>query len=36
MISASIIWIAHIGLDRMHGYGPKLPSGFRQTDLGVL
>lgn len=29
-----IIWIAHIGMDRMFGYGMKLPGGFKQTHLG--
>ena len=29
------IWTAHIGLDRMLGYGLKYPSGFGSTHLGV-
>ncbi|MCC6627972.1 MAG: DUF4260 domain-containing protein [Chloroflexi bacterium] len=27
------IWLAHIGLDRLIGYGLKYPSGFRDTHL---
>lgn len=30
------IWIAHIGLDRMLGYGLKLDGGFEQTHLGLI
>jgi hypothetical protein len=30
------IWTAHIGLDRMLGYGLKYPSGFGETHLGTL
>lgn len=30
----SIIWIAHIALDRMLGFGLKYDSGFRDTHLG--
>jgi Domain of unknown function (DUF4260) len=29
-----LIWIAHIGMDRMLGYGLKYASGFRDTHLG--
>jgi hypothetical protein len=29
-----LIWIAHIGMDRMLGYGLKYSSGFRDTHLG--
>jgi Domain of unknown function (DUF4260) len=32
----SLIWFAHIGLDRALGYGLKYPMGFRVTHLGVL
>ena len=28
------IWVAHIGLDRMLGYGLKSESGFGETHLG--
>lgn len=30
---AALIWLAHIGLDRMVGYGLKYPDGFRGTHL---
>ncbi|MGO9135774.1 MAG: DUF4260 domain-containing protein [Methylovirgula sp.] len=37
MIEAlALIWIAHIGLDRLLGFGLKYPSGFRDTHLGQL
>jgi hypothetical protein len=32
----ALIWIAHIGLDRMMGFGLKYGSAFRDTHLGVL
>lgn len=34
-ISFGIIWMAHIGFDRMLGYGLKLES-FKQTHLGSI
>lgn len=30
------IWAAHIGLDRMLGYGLKLDGGFQTTHLGPI
>ncbi|WP_052951758.1 DUF4260 domain-containing protein [Devosia soli] len=30
------IWVAHIGFDRMLGYGLKLDGGFDQTHLGPI
>ena len=30
------IWVAHIGFDRMLGYGLKLDGGFGQTHLGAI
>ena len=30
------IWIAHIGADRLLGYGLKLSGGFDQTHLGPI
>ncbi|HLV26219.1 MAG TPA: DUF4260 domain-containing protein [Gemmatimonadales bacterium] len=30
------IWTAHIGLDRLLGYGLKLTTGFRDTHLGPI
>lgn len=29
----SLIWIAHIGMDRMFGYGLKYPTKFQDTHL---
>ena len=30
------IWLAHIGFDRVLGYGLKYPTGFRDTHLGEI
>ena len=30
------IWAAHIGYDRMLGYGLKYPTGYKDTHLGRL
>jgi hypothetical protein len=32
----ALIWFAHIGLDRMLGFGLKRTSGFRDTHLGGI
>ena len=32
----ALCWLAHIGMDRMLGYGLKYGSGFGHTHLGVL
>ncbi|MEX2466238.1 MAG: DUF4260 domain-containing protein [Gemmatimonadota bacterium] len=32
----AIIWVAHIGFDRLLGYGLKLPTGFQHTHLGAI
>ena len=32
--SIALIWIAHIGFDRMVGYGLKYSDGFKHTHLG--
>ncbi len=32
----AVIWAAHIGFDRMLGYGLKYASGFKDTHLGSL
>lgn len=32
----AIVWAAHIGFDRLVGYGLKHPTGFRDTHLGSL
>ena len=34
--AAGALWMAHVGFDRMLGYGLKLPSGFRDTHLGRI
>jgi hypothetical protein len=33
LVSLSLIWIAHIGFDRMLGYGLKYPTRFKDTHL---
>lgn len=33
---ASLPWFAHIGMDRLFGYGLKLPSAFTHTHLGTI
>lgn len=35
-LQLALIWLAHIGLDRMVGYGLKYPSGFGDTHLQRL
>jgi hypothetical protein len=32
-LSVALIWLAHIGGDRLFGYGLKYPSGFRDNHL---
>lgn len=32
-IQLALIWTAHVGLDRMLGYGLKYPTGFTDTHL---
>lgn len=36
LLPYALIWIAHIGVDRMMGYGLKYPTGFGWTHLGKL
>ena len=31
-----VIWIAHIGFDRLIGYGLKYPTAFKDTHLGKI
>jgi hypothetical protein len=33
-ISLGLIWLGHVGFDRLMGYGLKYPSGFGRTHLG--
>jgi hypothetical protein len=35
-LALPIIWAAHIGFDRLLGYGLKYPSAFRDTHLGMI
>jgi len=35
-LSIALTWAAHIGFDRMLGYGFKLKTGFKHTDLKTL
>lgn len=30
----ALIWFAHIGMDRLIGYGLKYPTAFKETHLG--
>lgn len=32
-IQLALVWFAHIGLDRLLGYGLKYPTGFKDTHL---
>jgi hypothetical protein len=36
LVTVSLIWFAHIGMDRLLGYGLKRPTGFRETHLGRI
>ena len=36
MLPLLCIWTAHIGLDRLFGYGLKYPTAFKRTHLGIL
>jgi hypothetical protein len=36
MAQVASIWFAHVGFDRMLGYGLKYSSGFKDTHLGKL
>lgn len=33
ILALSIIWVAHIGMDRAVGYGLKYPNGFKDSHL---
>jgi Domain of unknown function (DUF4260) len=35
-VDVAVIWIGHIGGDRLLGYGLKLPTGFQDTHLGRI
>lgn len=32
----TLVWLAHIGMDRAFGYGLKSTQGFRHTHLGTI
>jgi hypothetical protein len=32
-VQLGLIWVAHVGADRLLGYGLKYPTGFRDTHL---
>jgi hypothetical protein len=34
VLGLALIWTAHIGMDRMQGYGLKYPTRFKDTHLG--
>lgn len=36
LVSAAIVWLAHIGFDRALGYGLKYPNAFGDTHLGRI
>ena len=36
LLSAALIWLAHIGFDRALGYGLKYQAGFAFTHLGRI
>lgn len=35
-LAVGLIWLGHVGFDRMMGYGLKYDSGFKKTHLGDL
>jgi hypothetical protein len=35
-LALALIWLSHVGMDRMLGYGLKLPVAFRETHLGRI
>jgi hypothetical protein len=35
-LDVAVIWFGHIGVDRLLGYGLKLPTGFQDTHLGRI
>ncbi len=34
LLLLGLIWFAHIGMDRLLGYGLKYPTGFKDTHVG--
>ena len=35
-LDVALIWFGHIGVDRLLGYGLKLPTSFQDTHLGRI
>jgi hypothetical protein len=35
-VDVALIWLGHIGVDRLLGYGLKFPTGFQDTHLGRI
>ena len=33
LVQAGLIWLVHIGVDRLIGYGLKYPTAFKDTHL---
>jgi hypothetical protein len=36
VFSICVIWVAHIGFDRLLGFGLKYPTAFKDTHLGKV
>lgn len=36
LLVVTLLWFAHIGMDRAFGYGLKQEKGFKHTHLGVI
>jgi hypothetical protein len=36
VLALGLLWLAHIGMDRLAGFGLKYDSGFKRTHLGDL
>jgi hypothetical protein len=36
LVPFALIWVSHIGVDRLLGYGLKYPDGFGRTHLGMI
>lgn len=36
VFAVSLVWLAHIGIDRALGYGLKYSDGFKHTHLGSI
>jgi Domain of unknown function (DUF4260) len=36
VLALGLVWLAHVGLDRLLGYGLKYDHSFQHTHLGML